>query len=66
MLKSSSIFRQNGAHLVKKRMFEKNFKNTFSRFECFEHAIYIFYLCQTLSMYTLQLMENIPKIIMTI
>jgi len=38
MLKSSSNFRKNGAHLVEKRTFEKNKDYPFSRFECFEHA----------------------------
>jgi len=39
MLKSFSIFKRNGAHLVeKKRMFEKNKNCSLSKFECFEHA----------------------------
>jgi hypothetical protein len=38
MLKSSLIFRRNGTHMVKKRMFEKNKDYPLSRFECFEHA----------------------------
>jgi hypothetical protein len=42
MLESFLIFRRNGAHLVKKRVFEK--QNPFSRFECFEHAK-IFLIC---------------------
>jgi hypothetical protein len=66
MLKSSSIFRRNGAHLVKKMMFKKNKDYPFSRFECFEHAKTFFYLCKTLSMYILQLIKNIPKTFMTI
>jgi hypothetical protein len=38
MLKSSPIFRRNGAHLIEKKMFEKNKDCPQSRFECFEHA----------------------------
>jgi hypothetical protein len=39
MLKSFSIFRRNGAHLIeKKRMLEKDKDCSFLRFECFEHA----------------------------
>jgi hypothetical protein len=39
MLKSSLIFRRNGAHLVEKKTFEKIKDYPLSRFECFEHAI---------------------------
>jgi hypothetical protein len=38
MLKSFPIFKKNGAHLVKKKTFEKNMDYVLSRFECFEHA----------------------------
>jgi hypothetical protein len=38
MLKSFSILKKNGAHLVRKRTFEKNKDYPFSRFQCFEHA----------------------------
>jgi hypothetical protein len=38
MLKSSPIFRRNGAHLLEKKTFEKNKDDSFSRFECFEYA----------------------------
>jgi hypothetical protein len=38
MLKSFSIFKNNDAHLVEKKMFEKNKDCPPSRFECFEHA----------------------------
>jgi hypothetical protein len=38
MLKSSPIFKKNGAHLEEKRTFEKNKDYPFLRFECFEHA----------------------------
>jgi hypothetical protein len=38
MLKSFSILKRNGAHMVEKRIFEKNKNYPFSRFECFEHA----------------------------
>jgi hypothetical protein len=38
MLRSFSIFKRNGAHLVKKWMFEKNKDCPFSKFECFGHA----------------------------
>jgi len=38
MLKSSPIFKRNGAHLVEKKMFKKNKDYPLSRFECFEHA----------------------------
>jgi hypothetical protein len=38
MLKSFPIFKRNGAHLVKKKTFEKNKDYPFSKFECFEHA----------------------------
>jgi hypothetical protein len=38
MLKSSPIIKRNGAHLVKKKTFEKNKDCPLSRFECFEHA----------------------------
>jgi len=44
MLKSSSIFKKNGAHLVEKRMFEKNKDCPLSRFEYFEHANF-FLIC---------------------
>jgi hypothetical protein len=45
MLKSSSIFRRNGAHLVKKiRWLKKNKDCPFSRFECFEHAIFFIFV----------------------
>jgi hypothetical protein len=45
MLKSFPIFKRNGAHLVEKRLFEKNKDYPFSRFECFEHAkIFLFVL----------------------
>jgi hypothetical protein len=36
MLKYFSIFNKNDAHLVLKRMFEKNKDCALSRFECFE------------------------------
>jgi len=49
MFKTFPIFRKNGAHLVEKKMFEKNNDYPFSRFECFEHAKKID-LCQALSM----------------
>jgi hypothetical protein len=48
MLKSSPIFKRNGAHLVKKKMFEKNKDYPLLRFKCFEHAIKK-KLCQALS-----------------
>jgi hypothetical protein len=54
MLKSSPIFKRNGAHLIEKRMFEKNKDCPLSKFECFEHAK------------TLQVMKTIPKTFMTI
>jgi len=38
MLKSSSIFTRNGAHLVEKNKFGKNKDCPLSKFECFEHA----------------------------
>jgi hypothetical protein len=38
MLKSFPIFKKNGAHLVEKKMFEKNKGYPLLRFECFEHA----------------------------
>jgi hypothetical protein len=38
MLKSFSILKRNGAHLVRKRTLEKNKDYPFSRFQCFEHA----------------------------
>jgi hypothetical protein len=38
MLKSSPIFKKNGAQLVKKSTFGKNEDCPFLRFECFEHA----------------------------
>jgi hypothetical protein len=37
MLKSFSIFRRNGAHLVEKKMFGKNKYRPLLRFEFFEH-----------------------------
>jgi hypothetical protein len=43
MLKSSSIFKRNSAHLVEKRTFGKNKDCPFLRFGCFEHAnIFLF------------------------
>ncbi len=44
MLKSSPIFKRNGAHLVKKKTFEKNKDCPLLRFECFEHAK-TFFIC---------------------
>jgi hypothetical protein len=41
MLKSSPIFKRNGAHLVEKKMFEKNKDCPLSRCECFECAIFL-------------------------
>jgi hypothetical protein len=38
MLKSSLIFKRNGAHLIEKKTFKKNKDCPLSRFECFEHA----------------------------
>jgi hypothetical protein len=38
MLKYSSTFRRNGAHLVEKKTFKKNKNYSLLRFECFEHA----------------------------
>jgi hypothetical protein len=38
MLKSSQNFKRNDAHLVERKMFEKNKDYPFSRFECFDHA----------------------------
>jgi hypothetical protein len=38
MLKPFPIFKGNGAHLVEKRMLEKNKDYPLSRFECFKHA----------------------------
>jgi len=38
MLKSSPIFKRKCAHLVEKKMFEKNKDYPLSKFECFEHA----------------------------
>ncbi len=45
----------------KKNVFSKNKDCSFSMFECFEHAIFLIYLCQVLNMQNLQLMQNIPK-----
>jgi hypothetical protein len=58
MLKSSWIFKRNGAYLVEKKMFEK--KQRFSTLEVWVlwTCKTIFYLCQALK--KLQLMENIP------
>jgi hypothetical protein len=39
MLKSFPIFKRNGAHLVEKKVIEKNKDFPLSKFECFEHAI---------------------------
>jgi hypothetical protein len=41
MLKSSPIFKRNGAHLVEKKTFEKNKDHLFLRFECFEHVNFV-------------------------
>jgi hypothetical protein len=38
MLKSSPIFKWNGAHLVEKKNLKKNKDYPLLRFECFEHA----------------------------
>jgi hypothetical protein len=38
MLKSSPIFKMNGAHLFKKMRFGKKKDYPFLKFECFEHA----------------------------
>jgi hypothetical protein len=38
MLKSSSIFKKNGALLVEKKTFDKNKDCPFLKFRCFEHA----------------------------
>jgi hypothetical protein len=38
MLKSSPIFKRNGAHLVENKDVWKNKDYPLSRFECFEHA----------------------------
>jgi hypothetical protein len=38
MLKSSPIFKGNGAHFVEKRKFEKTKDYPLFKFECFEHA----------------------------
>jgi hypothetical protein len=38
MLKSSSIFKRNGAYLVGKKKFGKNKDCPLSKFECFERA----------------------------
>jgi hypothetical protein len=43
-VKSSLIFRRNGAQLLEKRTFEKNKDCPLSRFECFEHAK-TFFIC---------------------
>jgi hypothetical protein len=42
MLKSSSIFKRNGAHLVEKKIFEKDKNYPLSKFKCFEHVKTIF------------------------
>jgi len=44
MLKSISIFKNNDAHLVGKKMFEKNKDYPPLTFECFEH-IKTFLIC---------------------
>jgi hypothetical protein len=44
MLKSYSIFKKNDAHLVEKKMFEKNKDYPLLRVECFEHEK-IFLIC---------------------
>jgi hypothetical protein len=66
MLKSSPIFKRNGAHLVEKKDIWK--KQGLSTLEVWVFWTYknIFDLCTALSMYTLQLMENNPKKFMTI
>ncbi len=39
MLKSSPIFKKNGAHLVERKdLLKKNKDYPFLKFECFEHA----------------------------
>ncbi len=50
----------------KKKHLKKNKNYPLLKFECFEHANNIFYLCQVLIMQTLQLIENIPTKLMTI
>ncbi len=37
-VKTFPIFKRNGAHLVEKKMFEKNKDCPFLRSECFEHV----------------------------
>jgi hypothetical protein len=44
MLKLTSIFRRNGAHLIEKKMFEKNKGYSLLRFEYFVYAK-IFLIC---------------------
>jgi hypothetical protein len=66
MLKSSPIFKMNGAHLVgKKDVWKKQKLSTFEVWMLWT-CKNIFDLCQVLIMQTLQLMENIPKKLMII
>jgi hypothetical protein len=44
MLKSSPIFKRNGAHLVEKMTFKKKKDYRLSKFECFEHVIYFLFV----------------------
>jgi hypothetical protein len=44
MLKSSPIFKRNGAHLVRKKMSEKIKDYPLLKFKCFEHAIFLLFV----------------------
>jgi hypothetical protein len=50
MIKSSSIFKKNGAHLIEKKEVWKNKDCPLYRFKCFEHEKNIFDSCQALNM----------------
>ncbi len=65
MLKSSLIFKRNGAHLVENKTFEKNEDCLFLRFECFEH-VKTFLIVSSFEHINFTINENIPKTFITI
>jgi hypothetical protein len=60
MLKSSPIFRRDGANLLQKKTFEKNKDYPLSRFECFEH-VKIFLIVSSFEHVNFIIDEKIPK-----
>jgi hypothetical protein len=62
MLKSSPIFKRNGAHLVGKKTFEKKQSCPLLMFECFEHVILLYFLTNV-GHVNFTIIENCSKII---